>query len=167
MGVLSMYPIVTLEELPSVHGPFFAWRLVLDTSGGPLQVLHVHLRPAISDGGSWVVGYFSTRDDRERELAWHLARLDPSLPTLVVGDFNEELDGRAMRLTARLGYTDAIAPFEGAKRTWQWPVGPFTLRFQLDHLLFDAHFEPLAAGIVEAGRSDHKPIWADLARVEP
>lgn len=167
MGVLSRYPITTLEELPSINGPFFAWRLVFDTPEGPIQVLHVHLRPAISDGGSWVVGYFSTRDDRERELAWHLARLDPTLPTLLAGDFNEELDGHAMRLAARLGYTDAVAPFEGGKRTWEWPVGPFTLRFQLDHLLHDAHFEPNAAGVVGAGRSDHKAIWADLARVTP
>jgi len=154
---------VALEELPSVNGPFFAWRVVVDAPGGRIQVLNVHLRPPMSDGGSWVVGYFSTRDDRERELAWHVARLDPKLPTLIVGDFNEEHGGRALAVVDRLGYTDAIAQFAGTTRTWEWPAGGLTIRFQLDHLLYDERFVAHAAGIVEAGRSDHRPIWADLA----
>lgn len=164
MGVLSRYPIVAVDQLPSVNGPFFAWRVVLDTPQGRIQVLNVHLRPPMSDGGSWVVGYFSTRDDRERELAWHVARLDPRLPTLIVGDFNEEHGGRALAVVDRLGYTDAIAQYAGKTRTWEWPVGGLTIRFQLDHVLYDDRFVAHAAGVVEAGRSDHKPIWADLAR---
>ena len=59
-------------------------------------------------------------------------------------------------------YTDAIAQWAGKTRTWEWPVGRLTLRFQLDHILHDARLTSSAAGIVEAGRSDHKPIWADL-----
>lgn len=165
MGVLSRYPIASIEELDSVGGPFFAWRVVVDAPGGPLQVLDVHLRPPMSDSGSWVVGYFSTREDREHEIAWHVSRLDPKLPTLVVGDFNEEGDGRAVTVVKDRGFTDAIAQFAGATRTWEWPVGRFMLQFQLDHLLYDDRFVARAAGIVEAGRSDHKPIWADLERV--
>ena len=42
-----------------------------------------------------------------------------------------------------------------------------TLRFQLDHILHDVHFVPIAAQIVEAGRSDHKPIYADFERLDP
>lgn len=167
MGVLSRFPITTVDTLVAPQAPFFAWRVVLATALGPIQVLDVHLRPPMSDGGSWVVGYFSTRDDRLREIQYHLEELDPALPTLIVGDFNEEADGKAMSLLAERGYTDAIAQFHGDKRTWEWPVGSITLRFQLDHILYDAHFEPVAAAIGEAGRSDHKPIWADLERIEP
>ena len=162
MGVLSKFPIASIEELPSVNGPFFAWRVVVDAPHGRVQVLNVHLRPPISDGGSWVVGYFTTRENRERELAWHVARLDPKLPTLVVGDFNEEGDGRAVAVLDRLGYADAIAQFARGHRTWEWPVGRITLRFQLDHVMYDTHFTAAAAGVVEGGRSDHKPVWADI-----
>lgn len=165
MGVLSRFPIVAIDELPSVAGPFYAWRIVIDAPGGRVQILDVHLHPPISDGGSWVVGYWSTRERRERELAWHLAKLDATLPTIVVGDFNEEPDGRAVRYATDRGFTDAIAQFAGARRTWEWPVGRLTLRFQLDHVLYDDRFVALAGGIVEAGRSDHKPVWADLQRV--
>jgi endonuclease/exonuclease/phosphatase (EEP) superfamily protein YafD len=42
-----------------------------------------------------------------------------------------------------------------------------TLRFQLDHIMHDDRFVPVTAQIVEAGRSDHKPIWADFERIDP
>ena len=164
IGVMSMYPILSAEALPSVGGPFVAQRLVIDAPGGRIQLLNVHLRPPMSDGGSWVVGFFTTRDAREREMSWHAARLDRSLPTVIAGDFNEESGGLALAVADRLGYTDAIAQWAGKTRTWEWPVGTLVLRFQLDHILHDARFTSSAAGIVEAGRSDHKPIWADLER---
>jgi endonuclease/exonuclease/phosphatase (EEP) superfamily protein YafD len=164
MGVLSRLPIISIDELPSVDGPFFAWRVVLDAPGGRLQVLALHLRPPMSDDGSWLVGYFSTREARERELAWHVARLDPALPTLIVGDFNEEGDGRAVRYAADRGYTDAIGQLVGDRRTWEWPLGALTLRLQLDHILYEPRLVAVAAGVVEAGRSDHKPVWADIER---
>ena len=68
MGLLSKYPVVSLQHLDSHGGFFFAWRVVLDTKLGRIQVLNVHLRPPMSDGGSWVVGFWSTRDDRLREI---------------------------------------------------------------------------------------------------
>lgn len=167
MGLLSRFPIVSLETLPSHGGPFFAWRVVVDTSLGWIQVLNVHLRPPMSDGGSWVVGFFSTRDDRLREIQYHLEALQPSLPTLIVGDFNEELEGLAIQHLRARGYADAIATHHGDQPTWAWPVGSITLRFQLDHLLHDERWIAVRAAIVDAGRSDHRPIWADLERVEP
>ena len=167
MGLLSRYPVVELQHLPSAAGPFFAWRVVLDTKLGRVQFLNVHLRPPMSDGGSWVVGYFSTREDRLREIEHHHAALDPKLPTIILGDFNEEGDGRAMAFLRDQGYEDAIGKHAGKTRTWEWPVGSITLRFQLDHILHDHHFIPIAAAVVEAGRSDHKPIWADFERMDP
>ncbi len=165
MGVLSRHPIVSVDTLPSHGGMFFAWRVVVDSPLGRLQVLNVHLRPPMSDGGSWVVGFFSTRDDRLREIEYHLTSLDPKLPTLIVGDFNEEADGLAMQRLAALGYHDAIAQFRGKQPTWGWPVASgMTLRFQLDHLLYDDRLIAVRAHIADAGRSDHKPIWVDLAR---
>jgi endonuclease/exonuclease/phosphatase family metal-dependent hydrolase len=168
MGMLSRFPIRSIETLPAGEGGlFFAWRAVVDAPRGPIQILNVHLRPPVTDGGSWVLGFFTTRGIREHELAWHLARLDPALPTLVVGDFNEEASsGAALATAARAGFTDAIAQHAGRTRTWEWQVGMMTLRFQLDHVLYDRHFVAPRAGIVEAGRSDHKPVWADVERVD-
>ena len=165
MGLLSKFPIVELEELPPAGGPFFAWRVVLETNIGRIQVLNVHLRPPMSDGGSWVVGYFSTREDRLHEIEAHAKALAPGLPTLIVGDFNEEADGLAVTELAHRGYVDAIATQHGNTPTWEWPLRGITLRFQLDHLMHDARFVATTSTIVEAGRSDHKPVWVDLVRV--
>jgi endonuclease/exonuclease/phosphatase family metal-dependent hydrolase len=167
-GILSRFPIVRLDELPAIAGPFIAWRIVLDTPLGRIQILNLHLRPPMSDGGSWVVGYWSTREVRLQELQYHLESLDKALPTLIAGDFNEEGDGLAMRHLTDRGFADAIATHRGDDPTWSWPVSSgLTLRFQLDHLLHDVHFVAVAAAIVEGGRSDHKPIWADLERIDP
>lgn len=168
MGILSREPIVKLEKLPPPQGaPFFAWRAVIETKLGRIQLVDVHLRPPMSDGGSWVVGYWSTRDVREREVEYHSAALDPKLPTMIVGDFNEETDGRAVAYLRDHGFTDAVSQFVGAKRTWEWPTSSITLKFQLDHILYDDHFVPLGAQVLEAGHSDHKPVVADFVRIDP
>lgn len=168
MGVLSRFPIASITELPSFGGFFFAWRVVLDTNLGRIQVLNVHLRPPMSDGGSWVVGYFSTRENRLEEIEHHLAALDKKLPTIIVGDFNEESDGLALGRLLELGFGDVTAQFNPKKPTWHWTVSSgVTLRFQLDHILHDVHWIPVAAQIVDAGQSDHKPIWADFERSDP
>jgi len=170
MGILTRDPIVSLDKLDAPGAPFFAWRAVIDTKLGRIQLLDVHLRPPMSDGGSWVVGYFSTRGDRLREVEYHTAALDPKLPTIIAGDFNEEGDGQALAYLKDQGYTDAIAQHVGAQRTWEWPLstgGSMKLHFQLDHILYDDHFIALNAAVIEAGNSDHKPIVADFERMDP
>jgi endonuclease/exonuclease/phosphatase family metal-dependent hydrolase len=163
MGVLSRWPIQQIETLREGGEPFFAWRIVIDAPGGPIQILNLHLRPPMSDSGSWVVGYFSTRSVREREARSHLAGLDPALPTVIAGDLNEE-DGKALALFEARGFVNVLPTFHPGAKTWQWPVSGVTLRFRLDHILHDARFRALAAGVVEAGRSDHAPVWVDLER---
>jgi endonuclease/exonuclease/phosphatase (EEP) superfamily protein YafD len=167
MGILSRYPIVALDQLDAPGALFFAWRVVVDSKLGRIQLVNVHLRPPMSDGGSWVVGYFTTRADRLREIEHHLAALDPKLPTIIAGDFNEEGDGRAIERLKAIGFADALARHAGKQRTWEWPVGSMTLKFQLDHIMHDDHFIPVTAAVVEAGNSDHKPIWADFERMDP
>jgi endonuclease/exonuclease/phosphatase family metal-dependent hydrolase len=168
MGLLSKYPVVSLQHLePPPGGYFFAWRVVLDTKLGRIQVLNVHLRPPMSDSGSWVVGYFSTRWNRLTEIEHHFAALDPKLPTIALGDFNEEADGRAIQFLADRGFSNALAHLGIKTRTWEWPIKGMTLRFQLDHILHDDHFVPVTGAVVEAGRSDHKPLWVDFERIDP
>ena len=165
LGVLSRRPITTIEQLDTDAGPFFAWRIVVDAPGGPLQALNVHLHPPMDmASGSWVVGYFTTREIREREAADHIAKLDPSLPTIAAGDFNEEDEGRAIALFRARGFASALPRFKPDADTWQWGNG--SLRFRLDHVLYDEkHFRAVGADVVDKGRSDHAPVWADLVRM--
>ena len=60
LAVLSKYPFEHGDYVPSPGGWFPAWRVVVDSPLGEVQVLQVHLRPPVSDGGSFVSGYFTT-----------------------------------------------------------------------------------------------------------
>ena len=167
LGVLSKWPIKTIEQLDTDAGPFFAWRIVIDAPGGPLQAVNVHLHPPMDmQSGSWVIGYFSTRAVREAEARDHIAKIDPKLPTIIAGDFNEEDEGRAIGLFLARGMANALPRFRPDADTWQWGVGATTLKFRLDHILYDeAHFRAVGADVVDKGRSDHAPVWADLVRI--
>ncbi len=158
LGVLSRFPITSVEALPG--SPFDAWRIVIASDRGPVQLLNVHLRPPMSDGGSWLVGYFTTRPIREAEIQRHVAALDPKLPTIVAGDFNEELDGRAVAALFAHGFVDAVA--RPTEPTWRWTLGGITMRFALDHILVDRRFAARSSGVVDQGHSDHLPVWVDL-----
>jgi endonuclease/exonuclease/phosphatase family metal-dependent hydrolase len=162
MGVMSRWPILRIERLDGGE-PFFALHVIVASSRGPLQLLGVHLRPPMSDDGSWVVGYFTTPQVRARELRAHLARLDLAMPTIVAGDFNEEAGGLAIAELRERGFASALAEYHPDAPTWHWPLGgSLRLRMQLDHVLHDERFRASAAGVVARGHSDHFPVWADL-----
>lgn len=167
MGVLSKWPIRSIAQLDTDAGPFFAWRIVIDAPGGPIQLLNLHLHPPMdTQSGSWVVGYFSTRGIREAEAKDHVAKLDRALPTIVAGDFNEEDEGKAIAIFRERGFASALPRFRPDADTWQWPVGGTTLKFRLDHVLFqETAFRAIGADVVDKGRSDHAPVWADLVRL--
>lgn len=159
LAVLSKIPFEEKDYLPAQHGWFPAWRLVLDSSLGPVQVLVVHLRPPVSDGGSVLSGYFSTPPIREREIAQFHEALDPALPTLVVGDFNEGDGGRAMVYLERRGLRSALPEFDTPQDTWRWNTSVGTIHTQLDHIVYDGtQLEPLQVKVLPVGRSDHMPV---------
>lgn len=159
MGLLSRWPIREAEVLePPAEGWFPAWRVVLATPLGAVQFLGVHLHPQISDSGSVVSGYFTTGDNRLAEIRAHLARLDPGLPTLLLGDFNETADDDALEHLAELGYASALDRFDPGRATWRWTTSVGSISFQFDHLVHDARLEPLEVRVLEHGRSDHLPV---------
>ena len=166
MGVMSKYPIASVNRIDNDGGLFPSLRIVLDTNVGMVQVLNVHLHPPMTKGGNYMLGYFVTNGRRLHEMEHAVASLDPNLPTLIVGDFNEDSSGHALQFLIDQGYADAVRELNGNARTWEWPLGPRNLRMQLDHMVHDAMLIPTTGGIVEAGNSDHKPVWADFARMQ-
>jgi len=158
LGVLSRYPWQEEEILEASAGWFPAWRLVIDTPLGPLQILNVHLRPPVSESGSVVSGYFSTPPIREREIEGFVQSLDPDLPTLVVGDFNENAGGRAITLLRAAGFATALEQFDVPQQTWHWNTSAGTVTAQLDHLVHDQRLDPLDVRALPLGRSDHWPV---------
>jgi endonuclease/exonuclease/phosphatase (EEP) superfamily protein YafD len=170
VAVMSRFPISAAEIIRAEGDGFFpALRVVLASPLGPVQALVVHLRPPVSDGGSFVAGYFSAPGIHEREIARFCGKLDRRLPTLVVGDFNEEEDGRAIAYLARAewGMRSALPEFAPARPTWRWPTSVGTIERRLDHIVYDVRLEPLSTEVIEAGRSDHLPVVGVFVRPSP
>lgn len=162
LAVLSRFPFDAGELLPPTHGWFPAWRVVVEAPLGPVQALLVHLHPPLDEEGGFVSAYFTTPRVREAEIRTFAEALDPRLPTLVAGDFNEGPSGRAIALLEERGFRTALPDFAPGAPTWRWQtsVGPVTAT--LDHVVHDARLAPVAARVLPAGRSDHFPVVVEL-----
>jgi len=159
IAVLSKHRIAH-EELwapPSGTGAWFpAQRLVVDGPLGALQILNVHLRPAMMDG-SWIKGFLQTPPLRLAEIEAHWKQLDAALPTVIAGDFNEDPWGRAVHYLEQCGLTRAatIGP-----TTWHYETdsGSDLLKLDIDHVMVDGRMTARDGRVLDAGHSDHRPV---------
>jgi endonuclease/exonuclease/phosphatase family metal-dependent hydrolase len=160
LAVLSKVPITAEEVLPAPdRGWFPAQRMVLSTAFGALQILNVHLRPAI-DGGSWIKGFLTTPPLRRREIESYWKKLARDLPTVIAGDFNEDPSGSALAFLARQSLSRV--PTEGPT-TWRYQVmsksGPSDLlKIDIDHVMVDGRLAAHGGQVLDAGASDHRPV---------
>ncbi len=153
-GLLARCPVAAEEVLDAPTGWFPAWRVVLEAPAGLLQVLAVHLRPFFSFGRGFHRKFFATHEVRRLEIETYMARLDPSLPTVVLGDFNED-EGPALAYLRARGYRQAPPPGH-TWRLWRWQRA-------YDHVFFGPGIAVEEAAVVPAGASDHLPLTARVA----
>lgn len=170
LAFLSRHPLREREYVGPIDGGWFpAWRVVVAAPLGDVQVLAVHLHPPVDERGSVVSGYFASREVRRREIEAYAPVLDaePELPALVVGDFNEDEGGAAVRFLAGRGLVTVLPAFQPAADTWRWQtsLGPVTSR--LDHVVADPRLVAVEARVLEHGRSDHLPVVATFRRARP
>lgn len=168
LAVLSKLPIER-DELwappPDTGAWFPAGRLLFTTAFGPLQVLHVHLRPAL-DRGSWVRGFMTTPKVRRAEIAAHWRRIDRALPTVVAGDFNEDPTGRAIDFLVGEGLARVATT---GPTTWHHEVtnrlATFDLlKMDIDHVMIDSRLAARDARVLPTGTSDHRPVLVAIGK---
>jgi endonuclease/exonuclease/phosphatase (EEP) superfamily protein YafD len=164
LGFLSRYPLHPAQYEQSPIGWFPAWRALVDGPLGPMQLLNLHLRPPGRDGGSYLRGYVTSQEPRLEEARAHAALLDPALPAIIAGDFNEDASGRSVRFLAERGFESALPRFHQGAPTWRWQTRMGLVRWQLDHILTDRSLEATAAWVMDGGASDHLPVLARVAR---
>ncbi len=165
LAVLSRVPITAEEVIPSPErGWFPAQRLVLDTTFGALQILNVHLRPAI-DRGSWIKGFMTTPPLRRREIETYWKKLAKNIPTVVAGDFNEDTTGLALTYLTRQSLSRVATQ---GPTTWRYQVHSPSgvsdlLKLDIDHVMIDARLQASDAEVIDAGASDHRPVVVTIA----
>ena len=164
LAILSRYELEEKDYIPSPSGWFPAWRMIVDSPLGRLQLLNVHLHPPISEKGGIVSGYLMTPKVRLQEIESFYGYLDTQMPTIVAGDFNESGKGRAVSLLEEKGFATALPEFQAGKATWRWHTRVGKISMQLDHIMYSEHLTPLSARVIEEGRSDHLPVMAVFER---
>jgi endonuclease/exonuclease/phosphatase (EEP) superfamily protein YafD len=167
LAVLSKLALAH-EELwapPAGTGAWFpAQRLVVTAPFGALQLLNVHLRPAL-DRGSWIRGYMTTREVRRREIEAHWRKLDSNAPTIVAGDFNEDPSGRAVNFLVerRMTRVPTTGPTTWHYRTTSGRIAFDLLKVDIDHVMIDDRLVASDARVLDAGTSDHRPVVVTIA----
>lgn len=166
LAFLAKTPAQEVAYIPSDTGWFDGWIMKFDTAAGPVQVVNVHLRPPVSDRGSWISGYFSTGDDRLREMQRFYAKCEPGLPTLAAGDFNDSEHSAVVAWLKKQDLSNALPQFDRYSPTWHWNSGMVSLHRRMDHILYSPQLHCCEARVLKAGASDHFPVEAVFSRME-
>ena len=162
LGFLSRHPIQLAETRDSPIGWFPAWRAILHSPIGKVQLINLHLRPPSRQGG-FVRGYFDSQSERLRETEEYLTLVSGDLPVILAGDFNEDARGRSLQRLLALGFDSVLDRLRPWQPTWRWQTQMGEVRWQLDHIVLARPLRATAAWVVDGGASDHVPV---LARIE-
>ena len=161
MAVFSKWPVKEMARATPPAGWFFGWLLEADTPAGKVQILAVHLRPALSERGGVSPGaYFATKRTRAEEVRCLHGLLAPGQPAIILGDFNDNDSSSAVQWLVKQGFTDALGEFDPKTDTWRWPTRLWTFTGRFDHVLYSRELGCCRAQVLKAGASDHLPVVA-------
>jgi endonuclease/exonuclease/phosphatase family metal-dependent hydrolase len=160
LAALSRFPLTDLGVHAGPGDWHPAWHFLADSPAGTLQVLNVHLRSLLSGGSNPVASYLSTGGDHAQEIRSFIQACEGDLSTLVVGDFNEDPDGSAVRYLERQGFQNVLPRYHPGQPTWRYKSVSNQLSKTFDHILFDSSLRPLNAWVESQGASDHLPVAA-------
>lgn len=166
LSLLSRFPIEDGGLLPAPHDWHPGWRVVVRTPAGSLQVLHVHLRSKFEGAADPLTDFARTPIDHRREIERFFAACG-AMPTLVVGDFNEEPEGSAVQWLEDRGFRNALPLYHPGQWTWRGRSVAGQFSMAIDHILFDGSMVPLDAWVGTAGNSDHYPVVARFEAAHP
>jgi vancomycin resistance protein VanJ len=163
LAILSRYPVTDLGVMTGTGDHDWhwhpAWRVQVELPGRTMDMLLVHLRSMFNGRSNAVTSYLHTGRDHLTALNEYRAQ-SPKPVALVVGDFNEEGNGDAVKSLEDDGFQDALPLFRPGQFTWRHPSLANQLNAALDHILFDDSLEPLNARVLVKGHSDHIPVVA-------
>lgn len=162
-SVFSKRPVVERSWRTPAQGWFPIWILDVETPLGAVQLVSVHLKPPLKEGGRvGVSAYLGVGAVHRSEIEEVTAQLDPERPTIYAGDFNEGDTGDALKWLTAQGFVDALPLFDRSSDTWRWRTKWLTLGDRYDHIVYSRHFECVNAYVIERGRSDHLAVLAEL-----
>lgn len=162
MGWLSRFPLTDRGVVQPPAGIHPGWVVEVQLATFTLQLVGVHLRSLFNGEASPPANFLEVGDLHRSEIEMFFQRTNATLPTVVLGDFNEGMEGAAVRWLASRGYQNALHTFHPGQYTWSGPSVGQTYDLAIDHIMAGSAFELLDARTWRLGNSDHLPLTAHL-----
>jgi len=159
LALLSQFPLVDRGLRPGPGGWHPAWHVEIDGPAGRLQLLNVHLRSLFSGDPNPITSFLNTDTDHVDQIQDFIQDCDDAI---ILGDFNEGVDGDAVRFLEDLGYLNMLPAFRPGQPTWLHRSIGDQLEETIDHVMIDASLRPLNAWVERRGKSDHLPVMVHL-----
>jgi len=160
LATLSKYPIIKTNFLKNDPGWFPARIITILKNQYTIQLLNTHLKPKLSNKGliGWNA-YFKASEIHIKEISHFIKYLKPNLPTIILGDFNENDKGKMISwLEDEMNFQDALSKYNKRSKTWRFIL----LRGRFDHLTFNNLLTCTNAAVYELGKSDHFPVLGEF-----
>lgn len=166
IAFLSRYPLTEVQLIQPAGGWFPALLARVDTPIGTVQLLNVHLKPAITERGNIGIKAYTTAGRIHLgELQGFLSAADPNLPLIIAGDFNENEKGKSIRWLTEQGFDNALWNFDRKSKTWTKPLIPLlTLKNRYDHIMLSPRLKCTGARVDRVRASDHMPVAAVIVK---
>ena len=164
IAIMSKYKLRNVELIKPVEGWFPALTADAETPIGSVKFLNVHLRPPLSERGSATVSaLYEVPKIHVKEIKYFMEQVETCGPIIIVGDFNESDNGRAIWGLIDDGFTDALSIYDKHSKTWNWELSyGVALRERYDHIIFSKELKCTGAKVVKVGASDHEPVLVVL-----
>jgi len=121
------------DNIPGSWFPIGVYEVKIGNNKRKIRIVNVHLRPPLEENGT--ANLFSAwrtnpiRLEEVKYLESHLEEYKDSIPTVILGDFNENDDNTALKYLEDLGYKDGLKEnVPKGRETHRWPLWIFTLK---------------------------------------
>jgi endonuclease/exonuclease/phosphatase (EEP) superfamily protein YafD len=159
LAVFSKHKIKELKYVKSKIKWFPACLYEVNSPVGNMRILHLHLKPVTSEKGRYSLDSLKKTMEKHVEEIQHFYPSDEK-PVLVLGDFNENRQGDAIKWLQEKRYKNALPEFDKTTPTWSGKVQGMKLQQQVDHILYSMKLHCCEAKVIMKGGSDHNPILA-------
>jgi len=167
-GFLSKYPIRGYTYVVSSAGINGTGYALVDVGGQLVHVVNVHLNPCgFARGGLQGIakGMRQMESIHREEIADIYRNLNPSSPTLVMGDFNSLSDLAAPTWLKEHGFVDSFAsvqPYPDVFKTMFFRWRGVEMGIRIDFIFHTPHFKTEGSRVVRKGGSDHALVLSRM-----
>lgn len=165
LAIFSKYPFQQIDYFLPGGSKYPTWMVLLKTPYGPVQAVNLHLSPCIDTDKSILTfgrQILDTGQMRLNEIIQIMQHVSHHYDTILVGDFNENDTGAAVKATREAGYHDALLATPKCEYTYSKVFLWMNFAKRADRIFYYGCLHPERVQIASIGNSTHYPVIADF-----